>query len=212
MVLLDLVTAAVLALVAVRLVQGTSIAVGARRQHVIALWRSVRITHVLCAIPVLTVIIVAAFAAVQVPGLDIGWWSLLGGIGNPVTGSTERTVGTTAEWLVPLVFLGLLLPALPLFAEREEQWFRLGAEHRTWLQRRQRDLTFGFMHALVGIPIGVALVLAIGGAYFTTWYLRGYRRGGPLGGLRESTAAHVAYNVTIVTIALIGFVAIALDA
>ena len=123
----------------------------------------------LCAIPVLAVIIIAAFAAVQVPGLDIGWWSLLGGIGNPVTGSTERTVGTAAEWLVPLVFLGLLLPALPLFAEREEQWFRLGAERRTWLQRRQRDLMFGLMHALVGIPIGVALVLAIGGAYFTAW-------------------------------------------
>ena len=36
--------------------------------------------------------------------------------------------GTTLEWLIPLVFIVLLIPALPLFALREEELFRLGAE------------------------------------------------------------------------------------
>jgi hypothetical protein len=208
--LLDLVTAAVLAFVAMRVVQGTLLAVGPRRAHVLALWRGVRLVHVLSAVPVLTVIVLGAFLVVQVPGLDVGWWTLIGGIGNPVTGSTERTTGTILEWLIPLAFLAMLVPALPLFAEREEQWFRLGAEHRTWWARRQRDVTFGLVHAIVGIPIGVALVLSIGGAHFTAWYLRGYRRGGRLAGLRESTSAHLAYNSVVVVIALVGYVSLAL--
>jgi hypothetical protein len=144
---------------------------------------------------VLTMVIVAASLLMLVPGLDWGWWSSIGGVGNPVTGSTERTSGTVLEWLIPLVFVLLLLPALPLFAEAEEQRFRAGAEHWSVPRRAWRGVVFGLVHAVIGIPNGVALALSIGGWYFTWWYLRG--------GVLESTRAHTAYNGVIIAVLLL---------
>jgi len=142
--------------------------------------------------PVLALVIVAASLLVQVPGLDFGWWTAIGGVGNPVVGATDRTAGTALEWVVPLVFLVLLVPALPLLVEREERMFRAGSEHRTFWQRVGRGVVFGLVHALIGIPVGVALALSIGGWYFTVMYLRG--------GLAESTRAHLAYNLTVLVV------------
>ena len=39
-------------------------------------------------------------------------------------------------------------------------------------QRAVKVLQFGLIHALIGIPIGVALALSVGGAYFMSVYLR----------------------------------------
>ena len=68
-----------------------------------------------------------------------------------------------------------------------------------------KAVQFGLIHALIGIPIGVALALSVGGAYFQWAYLRGYRASG--GDLRaalfESTRAHTAYNGVIVTVVLV---------
>jgi hypothetical protein len=161
---------------------------------------------------VFVLVLIAASLLVQLPVLSFGWWTAIGGIGNPVTGSTERTQGTALEWLLPIAFLVVLLPALPFFAEREERAFRLGAEARTPTQRRWKDVRFGLIHAVVGIPIGVALALSIGGAYFTWAYLRGFRRSGgsQASALAESTRAHLAYNLAIITIVLVAYVALAL--
>jgi hypothetical protein len=172
--------------------------------------RGIRLRHVLLAPPVLALVITAASLLVLVPGLDFGWWTAIGGTGNPVTGGTERTTGTVLEWVIPLVFLTLLLPALPFFAEREELAFRAGAENRGVWERRKKDITFGLIHAIVGIPIGVALALSIGGAYFTWCYLRGYRKGGRQAAILESTRAHLAYNLSLITLALIAYLALAL--
>ena len=58
----------------------------------------------------LTAVIAVATALVQVPGLSWGWWSMLGGIGNPVFGDSDATAGTVLEWIIPLTFMALLLP------------------------------------------------------------------------------------------------------
>ena len=59
------------------------------------------------------------------------------------------------------------------------------------------------LHALIGIPIGAALALSIGGWYFTWWYLWAYRRThNTSAAVLESTRAHLAYNVTVVVIVL----------
>jgi hypothetical protein len=194
---LDALTGAILVLVAVR-VGGvtrrlfTNRALRDRTLHIV---RGIRLRHVLPVPLVLTAVILVASALLLVPGLDWGWWSALGGVGNPVTGSTDRTTGTVLEWLIPLVFVLLLLPAIPLFAEAEEQRFRAGAERWSFWQRVWRGIVFGTVHALIGIPIGVALALSVGGWYFTFWYLRG--------GVLESTRAHTAYNATIVALLLV---------
>lgn len=165
--------------------------------------RGLRLRHFAPVPIVAALVVIAAMLLVQVPLLDFGWWSALGGEGNPVFGSTERTAGTALEIVIPLVFITLLAPALPLFAEREEQMFRAGAEDWTTLKRLLKGVQFGLVHAIIGIPIGVALALSIGGWWFTIAYLRGYREGSRELALLESTRAHTAYNATLVTIVFV---------
>ena len=204
MVSLDVVTIAVLALVGVRLATVAGRAVRPPLRHqVLSLWRGIRLRH-LAPVPfVLTGVATTAYVLLGVPGLDIGWWTAIGGQGNPVTGSTEQTAGTPLEVLVPVVFVVLLLPGLPLFAAAEERTFRLGAESWGTLRRILQGVAFGAVHAIIGVPIGVALALSIGGWWFTAVYLWGYRRGGRPLALQEATLAHLAYNASVLALVLV---------
>jgi hypothetical protein len=141
-----------------------------------------------------------AYALLGVPGFDVGWWSAIGGQGNPVTGATDRTAGTSLDVLLPLVFAALLVPGLPLFAAAEERAFRLGAEGWSTSRRILQGVAFGAVHAIVGIPIGVALALSVGGWWFTAVYLWGFRRGGRPVALREATLAHLSYNAAVLSL------------
>lgn len=155
----------------------------------------------------LTLVLVGASVLVQVPLLSWGWWTALGGVGNPVFGSTDATAGTLLEWVVPVAFMALLVPALPLFAHAEERMFRAGAEGWTGRKRCLKTLQFGAVHALIGIPIGVALALSIGGAYFMLVYLREFRRSGSRADATfESATAHTVYNGVIIAVVMIGLV------
>jgi len=108
------------------------------------------------------------------------------------------------------VFMALLLPALPLFAYAEERMFRSGAEGWSRGRRVVKVVQFGLVHALIGIPLGAALALSIGGAYFMRIYVRSYRRvPSRHEATIESTAAHTAYNGMVVVVVV---VALALDA
>jgi hypothetical protein len=160
--------------------------------------RGIRPRHVLPVPFLLAAVLGVAQVLWLVPPLRWGWWTAIGGLGNPVFGTTERNQDTVLAWLVPIVFIVLLLPALPLFAEAEERRFRVGAE--TWSTRRRiwRGLVFGSVHALIGIPIAFALALSVGGWWFIYRYLKG--------GLLESTRAHTAYNGVIVLMVLVALV------
>lgn len=152
----------------------------------------------------LTAVLAVAIPLLMVPPLRWGWWTSLGGDGNPVFGSSSTTAGTVWSWLIPLVFISLVLLALPLFANAEERMFRSGAQNWSTGRRVVKVLQFGLIHAVIGIPIGVALALSVGGAYFMLVYLRAYRAtGSGHEATLESTRAHTAYNaVIIVTVAL----------
>lgn len=206
----DLLTYGVLALVAYRLVSAARIALGrGGRARIVHIVRGIRFRHVWPIPFVLAAVVAVALALFTIaPPLQVGWWSLLGGEGNPVFGEAEVTSGTVWEWLVPLVFVTLLAPALPLFAQREEEIFRLGAEARTRLQQLGRAVLFGLVHAVVGIPVGAALALSVGGLYFTQRYLAAFTRTGRRDeALLESTRAHTAYNGAIVGLLLVVLVA-----
>ncbi|MGE0507614.1 MAG: hypothetical protein AB7Q42_01660 [Acidimicrobiia bacterium] len=198
-------TIGVLAVIGVRLVAGLRHSLtGEGRALVVRIVSGLGWRHVWPVPFVLTAVVVVASALLLVPGLDWGWWTALGGTGNPVTGGTDQAAGTVWEWLVPLVFVGLLLPALPLFAYAEEHLFRRGAERWTNRRRALKILQFGLVHTIIGVPIGVALALSVGGAYFMHVYLRAYRvRGSVTEATLESTRAHTAYNGTIIVLVLV---------
>jgi hypothetical protein len=198
-------TVAVLGFMATRLVTGVRVSRSSSGRALVRdVVRRIRWRHVWPVPLVLGVVLVVAGLLMAVPGLDWGWWSAIGGEGNPVFGSTDSTAGTVWEWLIPLVFMCLLLPALPLFAHAEERLFRRGAEGWSGWKRASRTLQFGLVHALVGIPIGAAIALSVGGAYFLTVYLRAYRRSGSTGDATiESTTAHTVYNGVIIAIVLV---------
>ena len=208
--LLDLITVVVLAFFGSRLIVAFRRSLrGDARSMTGEIVRGLRPRHFLPVPFVLAGVIATAYALIELPLLSFGWWTAVGGSGNPVFGSSERTTNTVFEWLLPLVFVMLLLPALPLFALREEEIFRRGAEFWSWPKRAARVMLFGFVHALIGIPIGVALALSVGGAYFMFSYLRGYRRGGARVALLEAARAHTAYNATVVLLVLISLPSIA---
>jgi membrane-anchored glycerophosphoryl diester phosphodiesterase (GDPDase) len=204
----NILTVAVLGYMGVRLVTGARVSRTAEgRSLVRRVRRNVGWRHIWPVPLVLGAILLVAYPLLLVPGLDWGWWSALGGDGNPVFGSSQATAGTVWEWLVPLVFVCLLIPALPLFAHAEERLFRAGAED--WSKRRRlfKVVQFGLVHALIGIPVGVALALSLGGAYFMTTYLHSYRRTlDRTTATIESTTAHTVYNLCIVLLVLVALV------
>jgi Na+/proline symporter len=201
-------TVGVLGFMAVRLMTGVRVARSrSGRALVTAIRRRIGWRHVWPVPIVLTIVIIVASLLMLVPGLDWGWWSALGGEGNPVFGSTDSTSGTAWEWLIPLVFVALLLPALPLFAHAEERIFRSGAEHWSRQRRVFKTVQFGLVHALIGIPIGAAIALSIGGGYFMRVYLREFARThSSEQATLESATAHSVYNGVISGIVILAVV------
>ena len=89
-----------------------------------------------------------------------------------------------------MLFLPVLLFALPSLARYEEDDFREGT--RNWAQGVKRSIKFGLVHLIVLIPLGAAFALSIGGLWFTHQYFKG--------GVERSTVYHSVYNSIIVVI------------
>jgi hypothetical protein len=204
---LDLLTLAVLAVVGVRLFEAARSSVGAHGKT-LAVVRGLRSRHFVGAVPVVLLIVATAWVLIQLPVLSFGWWTMIGGEGNPVVGVTERDYGIVSV-VIPLFFIGLLIVGLPLLVAREEWVFRRGAENRGTFANVGRSVLFGLAHAVIGIPIGAALALSIGGLYLTWCYLEGWKdTRTQSGALLESTRAHLAYNLTIITLVLASLLAL----
>jgi hypothetical protein len=203
--IIDLLTVAVLAVVGVRLFEAARTSVEAHSKT-LAVVRGLRWRHFARSVPIVVLIVLTAWVLIQLPVLSFGWWSMIGGEGNPVVGVTERDYGIVSV-VIPLFFIGLLIVGLPLLVSREEWVFRKGAERRGTANNVARSLVFGAAHAVVGIPIGAALALSIGGLYLTGCYLEGWRdTRSQTGALMESTRAHLAYNLTIIALVLVSLV------
>ena len=204
---LDLLMVAVLAVVGVRLFEAARTSVGAHRKT-LGVVQGLRWRHFVRAVPIVVVIVSTAWVLIQLPVLSFGWWSVIGGEGNPVVGVTEKDYGIVSV-VLPLFFIGLLIVGMPLLVAREEWVFRRGAEARGTAMNVGRSLVFGLAHAVIGIPIGAALALSIGGLYLTRCYLEGWKETRTqTGALLESTRAHLAYNLTIITLVLASLLAL----
>ena len=199
----DLLTVAVLAFVGFRLADAARQTFSSRG-HVRHLVAGLRLRHFLRALPVLFGVLAVAVPLLSIPGLDFGWWTALGGQGNPVVGVGPKSATPGAlETIIPVVFISLLIIGLPLLVEGEEWVFRRGAQDRGRAANARRSVLFGLVHAVVGIPIGVALALSVGGFYFTWAYLRVWRRtASEEAALAESTRSHLGYNLVIAGIVI----------
>jgi hypothetical protein len=201
----NVLTFAVLGFMGLRLVTGVRRSRSADGRTLIRdVVTGIRWRHVWPVPLVLAAIVAVATAVMQIPGMSWGWWSAIGGQGNPVFGSNDATTGTAWQWIIPLGFMALLLPALPLFAYAEERLFRAGAEQWSGRRRTLKILQFGLVHAVIGIPIGAALTLSLGGAYFMRVYLRTFdRTRSRQAATLESTRAHTTYNGIIVVFVVV---------
>jgi hypothetical protein len=205
--ILDLLTVAVLAVVGVRLFEAARTSIEAHGKT-LSVVRGLRWRHFVRAVLTVLLIVPTAWVLIQLPVLSFGWWSMIGGEGNPVVGVTERDYGIVSV-VIPLFFIGLLIVGLPLLVSREEWVFRRGAERRGTIDNIARSLLFGLAHAVVGIPIGAALALSIGGVYLTWCYLEGWRETrSQTMALLASTRAHLAYNLTIIAMVLVSLLAL----
>ena len=205
--IVDLLTVAVLAVVGVRLFEAARTSIEAHGKT-LSVVRGLRWRHFARAVPIVLLIVPTAWVLIQLPVLSFGWWSMIGGEGNPVVGVTERDYGIVSV-VIPLFFIGLLIVGLPLLVSREQWVFRRGAERRGTVDNDARSVLFGLAHAVVGIPIGAALALSIGGLYLTWCYLEGWRETrSQTMALLASTRAHLAYNLTIIAMVLVSLLAL----
>ena len=146
---------------------------------------------------------VLALLSLDNPVLSFSWLGALlahdapaavpvGGVegGGPLSASAPSPAGNLLleplayGWLA-VPFVALLFFLLPQLALAEEELFRRGT--RTWRQGIVRSLAFGLAHLTMGIPVGAALALSLGGLWFTYQYFRG--------GVVRSATYHLAYNV-----------------
>ena len=165
-------------------------------QHLV-LYRQIRPIMVVQCLGVLVCIaaVVAALLSLGNPILDFSWFGLLlqrtGDTSTALTGPGGGPAGGNVlieplayHWLA-LPFIALLFYLLPQLAMAEEQLFRRGT--RNWVQGVYRSVAFGLAHLPMGIPLGAALALSIGGLWFTYQYFRG--------GVARSATHHLTYNV-----------------
>lgn len=170
------------------------------RQRIVL--RGVRVRHFAKAVAVLALVLLAV-AALLAPNtwLRWGWWEFLGGTGNVILGTTARRRQWVSHLVLPALILVPLLISLCLFALREERRFRRGDEARPLGQRLWRALLFGLAHLVMGIPVGAALALGVGGFGFSQIYRKRWRESrSRLQSVLESARVHLAYNLILVSL------------
>lgn len=123
-------------------------------------------------------------------------WSWLLLLQNPTHPEPQAgnlmTAGIKIPWFA-LVFFPLLALNIPRLAKREEEVFRHGI--RSVPQALFKSIKFGFVHAVVGVPLGFCTALIIPGLAFSWIYTKG--------GTRLSAAWHAVYNYIVLTLAFV---------
>jgi hypothetical protein len=151
--------------------------------------RNLRPMMFLSNLPIQVLTIAAGFTLNSVVGLKWGWTSFLHSDGST---SNVNMIGLQYAWFAP-VFALLLIVALPLLANLEEEMFRVGTKGIK--SALKRSLIFGLVHMIAGVSLGYALALTIPGLWFTYQYKKG--------GLARSSAYHLAWNLTLVSLLLL---------
>lgn len=170
------------------------------RQRIVL--RGLRPPHFLTAFAIM--ICTAAAIGILLSGpafLRWGWWTALGGNGNVIFGTAQASGQSLSDVILPILIVAPLLLSLAWFALQEERIFRRGDESRGIVGRVSRSLVFGLAHLIMGIPIGAAIALGVGGFGFSQVYRRQWHRSrSRYRSVLASARVHLAYNLIIIVL------------
>ena len=163
------------------------------------LWSFLLVMFVFVAIGVL--------ASVGMPNfMTWSWISMLGdGSANAPSGNIMAAPFKSGSILIITGFWFLLSLALPYLAKSEEEGFRslvFGTKNRIIT-----SIKFGLVHMIVGVPLFVALILAVVGYIFSIFYVKAFNEAAKVDpysadkvAVLASTSVHAKYNFLIITI------------
>jgi hypothetical protein len=180
-------------------------------RHAWSVLSGMRPRHVAVAAASVTSCACVLWALWQVPWLRHGWWSLAGGDGTLVAGTSSQLPGWVTFWAA-----GLVVVAIPAMAYTEELTFRDGIEKASWWGRTGAAVGFGLVHLIVGVPPAFALALVVLGAVTTVVYLREWRRqvgsatasaSARTAAIAEASRVHMSHNYLIVVVVAVSFAA-----
>jgi hypothetical protein len=165
--------------------------------------RGLRLRHFGSAMFILLGTILSAGLLITfVPGMDIGWFTLLGGSGSVAVAAPAAPEHAPLMSLVlPLLLVITIALVMPIVVLREERKFRRGVEKQSRGRRWRRQIGFGLGHLVMGIPLGAALAITFAGGGFMHAYQHAYaRRGSRLDALLAGAQTHLAYNAILLAI------------
>jgi hypothetical protein len=150
---------------------------------------------------------VVTLASIGLPKfMTWSWISMLGdGSADAPSGNIIAAPFKSGSVLIISVFWLLLSLALPYLAKGEEQSFRslvFGTKNRIIT-----SIKFGLVHMIVGVPLFIALVLAVIGYIFSIFYVKAFNKAAKINPYTAdkvatdvSTSVHAKYNFLIITI------------
>ena len=151
-------------------------------------------------------ITVGILASVGLPKfMTWSWISMLGDGADAPSGNIMAAPFKSGSVLVITGFLFLLSLALPYLAKGEEQAFRslvFGTKKRIIT-----SIKFGLVHMIVGVPLFIALILAVVGYIFSIFYVKAFNKAAKVDpysadkvAILASTSVHAKYNFLIITL------------
>jgi len=150
---------------------------------------------------------VITLASVGLPKfMTWSWISMLGdGSADAPSGNILAAPFKSGSVIIICIFWLLLTLALPYLAKGEEKVFR-----SLVFSTKKRIITsikFGLIHMVVGVPLFIALILAVVGYIFSIFYVKAFKKAAKVDpytadevALNVSTSVHAKYNFLIVTI------------
>jgi hypothetical protein len=134
------------------------------------------------------------------------WISIFSdGSGSAPSGNIMAAPFKSGSVLIITGFWLLLSLALPYLAKGEEEVFRslvFGTKKRIIT-----SIKFGLVHMVVGVPLFIALILAVAGYIFSIFYVKAFYKAAAVDpysadkvAILASTSVHAKYNFLIITI------------
>lgn len=143
---------------------------------VILIWKRFRFWMFLQILGIIALIYFTYAALITItPYFGYGWLNLIAKDGGNILITPIFSAFNSTMYIVrcfPSVFFFAFLLSLPFMARLEENIFRRGIH--TWGKIIWRSVVFGFMHLIIGIPVGVGIVLIIPGFFFACVYRKTY--------------------------------------